>query len=343
MRYVVSAPQRIKTYRIFFTEDMKMTLLYIALAVMMAACSSTGKTTAESSDSDTVKASATSQLSFDANGAFELTRQQCEFGPRVPGSKAHAQCADWLLTTLQASCDTVILQTGTVQTATQGKLGIKNFIGIINPKADQRLLLLAHWDTRPWADNDPDAANHNKPVMGANDGASGTAVLLQLAHQLKESGTSLGVDIVLVDAEDMGENDNEESWGLGTQYWASHPHVQGYKPLFGILLDMVGASDAIFSREYYSMQYGSGFVDLVWKKAAGNHFVNAQGGAVTDDHIFVNRAGIPCIDIIDMRSDSPTGFCPVWHTIHDTMDGIDPATLGEVGQTLLNVINELSE
>jgi hypothetical protein len=325
---------------------MKMTLLYIVLGALMTACGSSGSTSSISpQDGQDTAATATvpGYGQYDGGSALELCRQQCEFGPRVPGTTAHARCAEWLLTTLQASCDTVILQTGTVQTATEGQLGIKNIIGVINPEASQRLLLLAHWDTRPWADNDPDEANHTKPVMGANDGASGVGVLLQLAKQLKQAGTSLGVDILLVDAEDMGVNDNEDSWGLGTQYWAGHPHVEGYKPLFGILLDMVGASDATFSREYYSMQYASGFVDLVWKNAAGNHFINAQGGAVTDDHIFVNRAGIPCIDIIDMRSDSPTGFCPVWHTIHDTIDGIDPATMGEVGQTLLNVIADLTE
>jgi len=310
---------------------------------MMAACGSTGTSTAsEAAVKDSVTAEA-GRSPFDSSKAMELTRQQCEFGPRVPGTPAHAKCADWLMSTLQASCDTVIMQTGTVQTATEGPLGIKNIIGVINPEASQRLLLLAHWDCRPWADNDPDAANHRKPVMGANDGASGVGVLLQLASQLKADKTTLGIDIVLVDAEDMGVDDNEESWALGTQYWASHPHVQGYKPVFGILLDMVGASDATFTREYYSMQYARGFVDLVWNNAAGSHFINAQGGAVTDDHIFVNRAGIPCVDIIDMRSDSPTGFCPEWHTVHDTMDAIDAATLGEVGQTLLNVIASLEQ
>lgn len=319
-----------------------MTLLYMLLATIMTACGSTGtSTTSDTSSSDT----ATQKVShvFDGDGAYALTRQQCEFGPRVPGTPAHAQCADWLMTTLRASCDTVMMQTGTVQTATEGKLNIKNIIGAINPQASQRLLLLAHWDTRPWADNDPDEGNHRKPVMGANDGASGVGVLLQLASQLKSTGTTIGVDIVLVDAEDMGIDDNEESWGLGTQYWVQHPHVKDYKPLFGILLDMVGASDATFTREYYSTQYASGFADLVWKCAAGSHFINAQGGAVTDDHVFINRAGIPCVDIIDMRSDSPTGFCPVWHTTSDTMDSIDPATLAQVGQTLLNVIAELEK
>jgi Zn-dependent M28 family amino/carboxypeptidase len=320
---------------------MKMTLLYIVLAAVMTACGSTGTTATVQDSTDSVK---TAQVStFDGNAALLLTRQQCEFGPRVPGTAAHSKCAEWLTTTLQAACDTVIVQTGTVQTATAGSLGIKNIIGVINPDATERLLLLAHWDTRPWADNDPDEANHKKPVMGANDGASGVGVLLQLARQLKADGTTLGVDILLVDAEDMGEDDNEESWGLGTQYWVSHPHVEGYNPLFGILLDMVGAPDATFTREYYSTQYAGGFVDLVWKQAAGSHFINAQGGAVTDDHVFVNRGGIPCVDIIDMRSDTGTGFCPVWHTVDDTMSGIDPVTLGEVGQTLLNVIAALQQ
>ena len=323
---------------------MKMTLLYIVLAALMTACGSTGVSSSEGSNDTTATTSATvGKIQFDGKAAFDLTQQQCAFGPRVPGTPTHAKCAEWLTTTLQASCDTVIVQTGTVQTAQSGPMGMKNIIGIINPDASQRLLLLAHWDCRPWADSDPDAANHSKPVMGANDGASGVGVLLQLAHQLKQAGTTLGIDILLVDVEDMGENENEESWGLGTQYWASHCHTTGYKPLFGILLDMVGSSDATFTREYYSSQYASGFVDLVWNCAAGNHFINSQGGAVTDDHIFVNRAGIPCVDIIDMRTDTGTGFCPEWHTIHDTMDAINPATLAEVGQTLINVIAELEK
>ena len=322
---------------------MKMTLLYMALAALMTACGSTSGSSTDNSSTESTTTTEVQRTAFDGDGAFALTRQQCDFGPRVPGTAPHAKCADWLVSTLKASCDTVIVQTGTVKTARSGNIGIKNIIGIINPEATQRLLLLAHWDTRPWADNDPDAANHNKPVMGANDGASGVGVLLQLARQLKVDTTSLGIDILLVDAEDMGESDNEESWGLGTQYWAQHPHVTGYKPLFGILLDMVGAGDATFTREYYSTQYAAGFVDLVWGNAAGSHFVNAAGGAVTDDHVFVNQAGIACVDIIDMRADSETGFCPVWHTVNDTMDGISAVTLAEVGQTLLNVIAQLEK
>ena len=326
----------------FFT--MKMTLLYIVLATVMMTCGGKGQSTQETSTStETTTQNDRHNTPFDGQAALALAKQQCDFGPRVPATPAHAKCAEWLTTTLQESCDTVIVQQGNVTTGQGKSLGIKNIIGIINPDAEQRLLLLAHWDTRPWADNDPDPANHNKPVMGANDGASGVAVLLQLARQLKAEGTTLGVDILLVDAEDMGITDNEESWGLGTQYWTRNPHVVGYKPLFGILLDMVGDPDATFTREYYSAQYGGGFVDLVWKNAAGNHFINAQGGAVTDDHVFINNAGIPCIDIIDLRSNSESGFCPVWHTIDDTMSHLSASTLAEVGQTLINVIATLEQ
>ena len=329
----------------FFHElMMRMTLLYIALVALMVSCGSTGSNTGASTAADSAAVEQNNERkAFDGDAAMALARQQCDFGPRVPATPAHAKCADWLATTLKASCDTVIVQQGTVTTGEGKPLGIKNIIGVINPDADQRLLLLAHWDTRPWADADPDASNHDKPVMGANDGASGVAVLLQLARELKAVGTTLGVDILLVDAEDMGINDIEESWGLGTQYWVRHPHVEGYKPLFGILLDMVGAPDARFTHEYYSTMYASGFVQAVWRCAAGSHFMDVQGGAVTDDHVFVNQAGIPCVDIIDLRADNDTGFCPVWHTVDDTMAGLSPATLGEVGQTLLNVIASLEQ
>ena len=329
----------------FLPHDMKMTLLYILLATLLTTCVNSGSSSSNDAAVDTT--STTSQTvhrnSFDGQAALALAQQQCDFGPRVPATPAHAKCADWLTTTLQASCDTVIVQQATVTTGQGKPLGIKNIVGVINPSAEQRLLLLAHWDTRPWADNDPDQANHTKPVMGANDGASGVAVLLQLARQLKAEGTTLGIDIVLVDAEDMGINDDEESWCLGTQYWTQHPHVAGYKPLFGILLDMVGAPDARFTREYYSMYYAGGFTEAIWRSANGGHFINENGGAVTDDHVFINRAGIPCVDIIDLRSDSETGFCPAWHTVDDTMEHISATTLGEVGQALLNVIASLEK
>ena len=323
---------------------MKMTLISIIMAAVMFSCGHGNSEGDGTTGGDTAQATAaTTVATFSGDSALMLAQQQCDFGPRVPGTPAHAKCAEWLTATLRESCDDVTVQTGTVTTGQGKQLGIKNIIGTINPNAERRILLLAHWDTRPWADKDPDESKRNEPVMGANDGASGVAVLLQLARQLKASGTSLGVDILLVDAEDMGIEEQEESWALGAQYWAAHPHVAGYKPLFGILLDMVGAPDAVFSREYYSLNYATSIVDEVWKHAAGSHFTNARGGAITDDHVFINQAGIPCVDIIDMRTGNDSGFYDGWHTTHDTIDRLSAATLGDVGQTLLNVIADLEE
>lgn len=313
--------------------------LLLASALLLTACPRQNEQGAETATT----ASTTDLPQFNADSALALVARQCEMGPRVPGSEAHRQCSRWLAATLARWCDTVMVQQAPVTTALDCSFTMSNIIGIIHPQAERRMLLLAHWDCRPVADADPDPARRGEPVMGANDAASGTGVLLELARTLQ--GTlpeSLGVDILLVDAEDSGENNNEDSWGLGTQYWAAHPHVAGYSPLFGILLDMVGDSQARFAREYYSTEQAGSFVDLVWQHAAGSHFVSDAGGAVTDDHTFVNRVGIPCIDIIDQRTDSGTGFFAQWHTTDDTMTHISAATLGEVGQTLVAVLFDLA-
>lgn len=285
---------------------------------------------------------ATTTVDFNTDNAYKLVKAQCDMGPRVPGTQAHAKCAQWLEENLQQNCDSVVVQEAQVKTFDGKNLNIKNLVGIINPASGDRILLLAHWDCRPWADNDPDPSKRTQPVMGANDAASGVGVLLELARLMKETKPSIGVDILLVDAEDWGTNDVEDSWALGTQYWSKHPHVEGYSPRFGILLDMVGARGAKFSKEIMSMQYASDVVNEVWSKAQesgyGNYFSNSVGGAITDDHVQVNNAGIKCIDIIDMRMDSDTGFFDGWHTTSDTMQWIDKAVLKAVGQTVANVI-----
>ncbi len=312
------------------------------LALLLCGNSCQGKNGASPNDADTTS-QATEVPQFNADSAYAYVKAQCDFGPRVPGTDAHKQCAAFLEKSLRASCDSVIMQHGNVTTFDGKNLLISNVIGIINPTAEQRILLMAHWDCRPWADNDPDAANRRKPVMGANDGASGVGVLLELARVMGAHRPSVGIDIVLVDAEDWGDSDNEDSWALGTQYWAHNPHYGNAKPMFGVVVDMVGATGAKFGKEYFSMQYASSFVNLVWNAAAtagyGSYFTATDGGGVTDDHVSVNRiTGIPCLDIIDMRPDSPTGFYDGWHTTHDTLDRIDPATLKAVGQTLAQVI-----
>lgn len=314
--------------------------IIILAVVILSGCKSQQHSGSSSASSE--NATAVSVVEFSGENAYSLVKLQCDFGPRVPGTPAHGKCADWLEQSLRQSCDTVIVQEAQVTTFDNKTLNIKNFIGSVNFDKDDRILLLAHWDCRPWADNDPDPAKHKEPVMGANDAASGVAVLLELAQLMKDKKPNVGVDILLVDAEDWGENDDEDSWALGTQYWAKHPHVAGYSPRFGILLDMVGAKGAKFSKEFQSMQYAPSVVNEVWDIAQqsgfGSYFDNNMGGAITDDHIVVNNMGIKCIDIIDMRQDSNTGFFDGWHTTGDTLDKIDPTILKVVGQTVANVI-----
>lgn len=313
----------------------------ILLAVMaLSGCKSQQQNSSSSASSES--ATAAPAVDFSGDNAYKLVKTQCDFGPRVPGTPAHSKCAEWLEQQLQQSCDSTIVQEAQVTTFDGKTLNIKNFIGVTNPSNDDRILLLAHWDCRPWADNDPDPSMHKAPVMGANDAASGVAVLLELARLMKEKKPTVGVDILLVDAEDWGQNDDEDSWALGTQYWAKNPHVEGYSPRFGILLDMVGAKGAKFNKEIMSLQYAPSVVSEVWDMAQqsgfGNYFENNTGGAITDDHIVVNKMGIKCIDIIDMRPDSSTGFFEGWHTTGDTLDKIDPTVLKVVGQAVANVI-----
>lgn len=315
----------------------------LGMALTMAAACGSGNSDTATSNNDNNSSKPQTTIQFSADSAYAWVKQQCDMGPRVPGTPAHERCAAWLTASLDSWCDTVVVQQAPVTTFDGTTLNIKNIIGTFNPTATDRILLLAHWDCRPWADNDPEPSLRQQPVMGANDAASGTAVILELARLMAQQRPQVGVDLLLVDAEDWGQNEDEDSWALGTQHWAHNPHVAGYRANCGILLDMVGTRDARFTREYFSMQYAQGVVDLVWQAAAqagyGAYFINRDGGAITDDHVMVNRiAGIPCIDIIDMRPDSDTGFFDGWHTTHDTIDQIDPATLRAVGQTLVNVI-----
>ena len=322
---------------------MRMTLnisVIVCALAMLCGCGVKPATTAGSSQ----PAPAVRVPRFEADSAMAHVLAQCAFGPRVPGTPAHEQCGRWIRQQLERWADTVVVQQGQVSTFDGVPLTATNLVGVVNPGAKQRLLLLAHWDCRPWADADPDVSKRRQPVLGANDAASGVAVLLEVAKCLHESRPEVGIDLLMVDVEDWGDSgaDNEESWALGTQYWLAHPHEPGYKPVFGILLDMVGARGAQFAPEFFSQQYAGGFVEHVWDAAGAagcaSWFVTGQGGAVTDDHVFVNRTGIPCIDIIDLRAGTEHGFFEGWHTTHDTPDVIDPAVLGAVGQTLLQVI-----
>lgn len=311
----------------------------VAILSLSAACGAS-KSTETTADSATETESLTENLLFSGDNAFRLAERQLSFGPRVPGTKAHSECYEWLRDSLEATGAKLTVQNATLTTFDGTKIPMRNIFGQFNPEASDRILLLAHWDCRPWADQDPHPDNHTKPVAGANDAASGVAVLLELARVIGESSTTKGIDILFADAEDWGTEGDDDSWALGTRYFAQNPPVQDYSPSGAILLDMVGAPDATFMREYFSEKSNSSLADRIWAKGAslgyGKYFVNRLGSAVTDDHVELIKAGIPAIDIIDYRDGS--GFFSAWHTVSDTMEAISPVTLEAVGHTLESLL-----
>lgn len=289
---------------------------------------------------------------FNADSALAFCEAQCDFGPRIMNSEAHEKCGKWIVEKFrQFGCE-VETQKADLKGYDGTILKNTNIIAHYNPKATTRILLCAHWDSRPWADNDPDSANWRKPVMAANDGASGVGVMLEIARLLqadKKLNAQIGVDFVCFDAEDWGTpqwadvQDQGDSWALGAQYWSENKSAD-YQPRYGILLDMVGGQGAQFYREGMSMQYASSIVKKVWRAARqagyGSFFPNSDGGMITDDHIPVNqKAKIPTIDIIPYYPDcQQSSFGPTWHTVSDDMAHLDKNTLKAVGQTIIQVL-----
>ena len=284
---------------------------------------------------------------FNADSAYCYIQKQVDFGPRVPNTAAHVKCGDYLAGQLVEFGAEVINQYADLIAYDGTLLKARNIIGVYKPESKKRIALFAHWDTRPWADNDADKKNIRTPVLGANDGASGVGVLLEIARQIQLQQPALGVDIIFFDAEDYGTpqfyegEHREESWGLGAQHWSRQPHVENYNARFGLLLDMVGSKNSLFFKEAYSEEYASDINKKVWEAAHrlgyGSLFVNERGGFITDDHLFVNRlARIKTIDIIG--SNQQGEFVSTWHTVDDNMEHIDKQTLQAVGQTVLEVI-----
>ena len=287
---------------------------------------------------------------FMADSAMAYCQAQCDFGPRTMNSKAHDLCEEWIINKFKGFGLEVETQKADLTGWDGTKLHSTNIIAHFNPQAERRILICAHWDSRPWADNDPDSTNWHKPVLAANDGASGVGVMLEVARLLQNDTTlAIGVDLVCFDAEDYGtpqwaekNEDSENTWALGAQYWAKNL-PENYKPQFGILLDMVGGQGAKFYQEQFSLRYAASIVDKVWSAARhagyGSMFTNEVGGQITDDHIPVNEAGIPTVDVIPFYPDCrQSSFGPTWHTINDDMEHLDINTLKAVGQTLIQVI-----
>ncbi len=280
---------------------------------------------------------------FNADSAYAYIEQQCAFGPRVPNTREHAQCADWLTAQLRRFGCTVQVQEADVKAWDGSVFHIKNIIASSQPAAKTRLLITSHWDSRPMADKDGDATKRNQPVLAANDGASGVGVALEIARIVQAKAPAVGVDFILWDAEDYGNYDIEDSWCLGSQYWSKHKHDPSYYPRYGINLDMVGAKDAVFFFEGHSMRQARGYTQQLWNTAAllghGKYFQSlVEDHGVIDDHYFVMKnTGIPMVEIID-RNPQTGAFFPHWHTSTDDMASIDKATLKAVGQTLVEVI-----
>jgi glutaminyl-peptide cyclotransferase len=284
---------------------------------------------------------------FNPDSAYSYVGIQAALGPRTPGSKAQAECAAWMERKLKEFCDTVYKQSTHVTGGDGKSLPCINLIGAINPSAPKRILFLTHWDSRPWADED--TKDKDKPIIAADDGGSGVGVLLEVAREIKAHGglpQSIGIDILFTDVEDYGRSEwGEDSYCLGTQYWAHHPHVPGYHADFGVLLDMVGARGAQFPMEGFSTQYAGDVQQKVWQAAANagysSYFPYVASATITDDHVPVNKiTGIKTVDIINLTPDMDRPFAAHWHTHADVMNIIDKNTLKAVGQTLLQTIYE---
>lgn len=297
---------------------------------------------------------------FSSDSAYAYIAHQMSFGARVPGSEAHGQCREWLVSQFEDMGVSVEEQQGVMEDYAGQEQVVRNIVAHIEGSnvTMPSVLLCAHWDCRPWCDEESDYSNRFEPVPGANDGASGVGVLLEVARQLQAlRGTDKqfpSVDIVLFDCEDMGTpshytgKERENTWCLGSQLWAKR-YVQerssgrGVQYQYGILLDMVGDPSATFPKEHVSMAYASGYVERIWRVAEslgyGRYFVLQRSYSIVDDHYYVNTiAGIPCVDIIDYKMGTETGFAEWWHTRADDMSNINKQTLQAVGETVLSVL-----
>jgi hypothetical protein len=324
-------------------------LLTLAATLVLTACGGNSKQPATPQQE---AATAVTLPQFNADSAYSFVKKQVEFGPRVPNSNEHRLCGDYLVEKLKSYGANVVTQEAGLKAYDGTKLQARNIIGEFQPEKKKRVMLCAHWDSRPWADSDPDASKHRTPILGANDGASGVGVLLEVARLLSESPTNIGVDIIFFDAEDYGTHNADDdplrtsmdhSWALGSQYWSRRPHKNGYNARYGILLDLVGAPGSTFYKEGISMSYAEDLVNKIWNMAhkAGHakYFIKEKGGYVTDDHYYVNEfLGLPCVDIINYDANSENGFGAYHHTIKDNMEWIDRESLRAVGETVIAVI-----
>ena len=336
-------------------QFLKISSFFALLIVFSLACGGCGEDKVAIDDTvDVVEKPKVKVPAFNKDTAYAFVEKQVAFGSRVLGSKAHDDCRDWMIEKLESYGASVTSQDFEAVVYTGEKFPASNIIASFNPENQERIILAAHWDSRHVADSPLSKKDQNVPILGADDGGSGVGVLLEMARQFHISAPTVGVDIILFDAEDYGEHKEEQertqaerdatqaTWALGSQYWAKN--FTGNKPKYGVLLDMVGGKNARFTKEGYSMQAAPRVVNQIWRTAAkmgyGHYFENVQGGGITDDHFFVMKfAQIPMIDIINLPAQTGNGSFPNhWHTHNDNMDAIDARTLRAVGQVMLAVV-----
>ena len=295
----------------------------------------------------TVDYSAVAIPEFSADTAFAFLEKQLSFGVRTPGSSGHDACAKYLHESMARWCDTVITQSfSTTLWNNQSVKGV-NIIASLNPERSNRILLCAHWDSRLWADHDPDSLNRRKPIMGANDGASGVATLMEMARAMSQSRPSVGIDFIFFDVEDQGtavwsETDYQDNtWCKGSQYWAQNPHRPYYTAIYGILLDMVATPLPRFTKEEISRHYAGAIMNKLWTVAAATGhasvFVDRNTDAILDDHLYVNQiANIPTVDIVQNSEDC--SFFSHWHTLGDNIESVDRKPMKIVADVIMKAI-----
>lgn len=309
----------------------------IMMGAAVAACSSSG------SGKGDVAESTSQAAAFNADSAYSYIADQVSFGPRVPETAAHVACHDYLVGKLE-SFGFDVEQLDTVFLSPNGEtVPIRNIYAEINQDSPRKVMLVAHYDTRPWADRDDDPGAYNTPIDGANDGGSGVGVILEIARNAKNAATPIGLQVLLVDYEDSGTySGDDREWCLGSQAYAASLTPLSERPRYAIVLDMVGGRGATFPREYFSNAYARGVVDRVWGAAArigqSSRFPDRVGGAINDDHIPLIEAGIPTIDIVESANPATGSFNPTWHTLDDTLENIDKATLQAVGDVVTEAI-----
>lgn len=313
----------------------------LVLFALFTSCTDEPKPSATPAPSENPQAYKQVSPAFNADTAYQYVQKQVDFGPRVCETPAHQKCGDWLVSEYKKYAQKVTEQKGSMKKWDKKDVAVRNIMASFNPEAKKRIMISAHWDCRPWADHDASEANHNTPVLGADDAASGVAVMLEIARVLHSNMPSVGVDLVCFDTEDLGKQEAEDSYCLGSQYWARQAKAAGYKAAYAINLDMVAGRGARFIWEEVSVTFAENVLRKVWdtgvKLGYSDYFYYYQKGGIIDDHSYVNQiAGIPAIDIIHYNEQ--TNFPAWWHTVYDDMRNIDRNTLKAVGQTLLEVI-----